>query len=61
MEIGKKIYFQFNLFYIIFVPNIRKLPYSGLEWSKYIDDNFEVEGIENIKESNEEIEINVSI
>ena len=50
-----------NLFFIIFVPNIRKLPYSGLEWSKYIDDNFEVEGIENIKESNEEIEINVSI
>ena len=50
-----------NLFFIIFVPNIRKLPYSGLEWSKYIDDNFEVEGIENIKENNEEIEINVSI
>ena len=56
-----------NLFFIIFYPNIKKLPFSGLEWSKFVDDNFYVEGIDNFFEEKydnlncDDIEINVNI
>ena len=51
-----------NLFFIIFIPNIKKLPFSGLEWSKFVDDNFYVEGIDNFNnESDLDIEININI
>ncbi len=36
-----------NLFSIIFIPQIKKLPFSGLEISKYIDPNFSIDGINN--------------
>lgn len=32
-----------NIFEIIFVPSITKLPFSGLEWSKYVDSSFHIE------------------
>ena len=60
-----------NLFFIIFIPNIKKLPFSGLEWSKFVDDNFIVEEIDNFNDENDlqkvnnlncdDIEINVNI
>ncbi len=60
-----------NLFFIIFYPSIKKLPFSGLEWSKFVDDNFIVEGIDNFNDENDlqkvnnlncdDIEINVNI
>ena len=60
-----------NIFFIIFVPNIKKLPFSGLEWSKYVDDNFYIEGIDNFNNESDldnlnnlncdDIEININI
>ena len=47
-----------NLFYIfgsksiiniLFIPSITKLPFSGLEWSKYIDNDFSIDGIPDSK------------
>ena len=35
-----------NVFKILFVPNIKKLPFSGLEFSKYMDKNFFIDGIQ---------------
>lgn len=37
-----------NLFRILFVPSMTKLPFSGLEWSKHYDKDFIVDGIEMI-------------
>ena len=37
-----------NIFRILFVPSMTKLPFSGLEWSKYYDKDFIVDGIEMI-------------
>ena len=34
-----------NLFKILFVPSIKKLPFSGLEFSRVVDKNFCIEGI----------------
>ena len=34
-----------NLFKILFIPNFQKLPYSGLEFSKFVDEGFYIEGI----------------
>ena len=48
-SIKKNLFYIFgekNIFKILFVPNIKKLPFSGLEWSRKIDENFFVEGIE---------------
>ena len=65
--IEKNLFYIFgekNLFKIIFVPNIKKLPFSGLEWSRKIDENFIVDGIENFELINEknddEIIININ-
>lgn len=30
----------------IFIPSIRKLPYSGLEWSRLVDHNYKIIGLE---------------
>ena len=35
-----------NTFKILFLPNIKKLPFSGLEFSKYVDKNFFIDGIQ---------------
>ena len=54
--IEKNLFYIFgekNLFKILFVPNIKKLPFSGLEWSRKIDENFIVDGIENFELINE--------
>ena len=34
-----------NLLKILFVPSIKKLPFSGLELSKFIDNSFDIEGL----------------
>jgi palmitoyltransferase len=34
-----------NLFKILFIPSIKKLPFSGLEISRFVDNNFQIEGI----------------
>ena len=34
-----------NLFKILFVPSIKKLPFSGLEISKFVDPTFNIDGI----------------
>jgi len=34
-----------NIFKILFFPHIKKLPFSGLEFSKYVDKNFFIDGI----------------
>ena len=44
----KNIFYIFgtnNLFKIIFIPSIKKLPFSGLEISKFYDPEFYIEGI----------------
>ena len=54
-SIKKNLFYIFgekNLFKIIFIPNIKKLPFSGLEWSRKIDENFFIEGIENFEPIN---------
>ena len=75
LEIGKKNLFSVfgtdNLFFIIFYPSIKKLSFSGLEWSKFVDDNFIVEEIDNFNDENDlqkvndlncdDIQINVNI
>lgn len=45
-----------NIFKIIFVPSIKKLPFSGLEWSKYVDSSFHIQ--EDINKDNVVISIN---
>ena len=35
-----------NIFKILFLPNVKKLPFSGLEFSKFVDKNFLIEGIQ---------------
>ena len=48
--IKENLYFTFgskNIFKILFVPNLRSLDISGLEWSKIVDPSFEIEGIKN--------------
>ena len=35
-----------NIIKILFLPNIKKLPFSGLEFSKFVDKNFFIEGIQ---------------
>ena len=55
-SIKKNLFYIFgekNLFKIIFIPNIKKLPFSGLEWSRKIDENFFIEGIENFEPIND--------
>ena len=34
-----------NLFKILFIPSIKKLPFSGLELSRFVDNSFFIEGI----------------
>ena len=54
-SIKKNLFYIFgekNIFKILFIPNIKKLPFSGLEWSRKIDENFFVEGIENFEPIN---------
>ena len=34
-----------NLIKIFFVPSFKKLPYSGLEFSKFVDEGFHIDGI----------------
>ena len=34
-----------SLFKILFVPSIKKLPFSGLEFSRFVDKNFSIDGI----------------
>ena len=34
-----------NIFKILFFPHVKKLPFSGLEFSKYVDKNFFIDGI----------------
>ena len=34
-----------NLIKIVFIPSFKKLPFSGLEISKFIDPEFSIEGI----------------
>ena len=44
----KNLYYIFgekNLFKILFIPSIKKLPFSGLEISKFVDQGFSIEGI----------------
>ena len=48
--IKENLYFTFgskNIFKILFIPNLRSLDISGLEWSKIVDPSFEIEGIKN--------------
>jgi hypothetical protein len=48
--IKQNLYFTFcskNIFEILFIPNLRSLNISGLEWSKMVDPSFEIEGIKN--------------
>ena len=35
-----------NIFKILFLPNVKKLPFSGLEFSRFVDKNFFIEGIQ---------------
>ena len=35
-----------NIFKILFLPNIKKLPFSGLEFSRFVDKNFVIDGIQ---------------
>ena len=35
-----------NIFKILFLPSIKKLPFSGLEFSRFIDKNFAIDGIQ---------------
>ena len=50
-----KLYFQVfgerNIFKILFLIRIKKLPFSGLEWSRYLDENFAIKGIEEVKDN----------
>ena len=44
----KNLYYVFgteNLFKILFLPNIKKLPFTGLEFSRLADKNFFIDGI----------------
>ena len=44
----KNLYYIFgeqSLFKMLFVPNIKKLPFSGLEITKFVDQRFVIEGI----------------
>ena len=44
----KNLYYIFgekNLFKILFVPSIKKLPFSGIEITKFVDQRFSIEGI----------------
>ena len=46
----ENLYFTFcskNLFQILFIPNLKSLDISGLEWSKIADPSFEIKGIKN--------------
>ena len=48
--IKENLYFTFgskNIFKILFIPNLKSLDISGLEWSKIVDPSFEIEGIKN--------------
>lgn len=40
-----------NIFKILFFIRIKKLPFSGLEWSRYFDNNFAIKGIEEVKDN----------
>ena len=40
-----------NIFKILFLIRIKKLPFSGLEWSRYLDENFAIKGIEEVKDN----------
>ena len=35
-----------NIFKILFFPSIKKLPFSGLEFSRFVDKNFYIDGIQ---------------
>ena len=35
-----------NIFKILFLPNVKKLPFSGLEFSRFVDKSFFIEGIQ---------------
>ena len=37
-----------NILEAVFVPSIKKLPYSGLEWSRICDPQYKVSGVEEI-------------
>ena len=46
----ENLYFTFsskNLFKILFIPSLKSLDISGLEWSKIADPSFEIKGIKN--------------
>jgi hypothetical protein len=45
-EISENIYMIFgtkSIFQVIFLPSIKMLPFSGLEWSRLVDPNFKLE------------------
>ena len=35
-----------NIFKILFLPNVKKMPFSGLEFSRFVDKSFFIEGIQ---------------
>lgn len=37
---------------ILLIPSIQSLPFSGLEWNKFIDGNFKIKGITETEETN---------
>ena len=48
--VKENLYFTFcskNIFKILFIPSLKSLDISGLEWSKIADPSFEIKGIKN--------------
>jgi len=46
-----------SLFQAVFLPSIRKLPYSGLEWTKMVYPSYQLE----IRDLNEEQDLNIIV
>lgn len=51
-----------NILSILFIPSIKMLPFSGLEWSRHLDKNFIIDGIDNCPNNkSNEIVLDISI
>ena len=49
-----------NFFEILFIPSIKKLPFSGLEWSRHFDRYFHIDGIVDVNDT-DDIAIDINI
>lgn len=62
-DIKQNLFYVFgtkNVFEILFVPSIKKLPFSGLEWSRHFDRNFHIDGIVDVNDT-DDIAIDINI